>query len=224
MTPTAMETNNNIDRLLEMLDHPERYSEQEIMGAINHDEETREFYRQLVAIRRARSRRHSAEYPVDVDGAWQQFEQRYMPQPKRERPWLKMVATLAGILLVSGIAWAAVYAVRHYVTDKPKATTETVTPAAPTEAPVTTVEVAKSDSISTAAMEPVIFDEVTLGQMLDEIAAYYGKEVAFKNDEARHLRFHFVWNKADGLDKVLEDLQHFESVDVEQKDDLLIVQ
>ena len=219
-----METNKNIDRLLEMLDHPERYSEQEILDIINQDDETRETYRQLVRAKRVSRHHYSAVHPADVDQAWQQFEQRYMPQPKRERPWLKMVATLAGILLVSGIAWAAVYAVRHYVTDKPKAATETVTPAAPTEAPVTTVEVAKSDSISTAAMEPVIFDEVTLGQMLDEIAAYYGKEVAFKNDEARHLRFHFVWNKADGLDKVLEDLQHFESVDVEQKDDLLIVQ
>ena len=220
----TMETNKNIDRLLEMLDHPERYSEQEILDIINQDDETRETYRQLVRAKRVSRHHHSAVHPADVDQAWQQFEHRYMPQPKRERPWLKMVATLAGILLVSGIAWAAVYAVRHYVTDKPKAATETVTPAAPDEAPVTTVEAATSDSISTVAMEPVIFDEVTLGQMLDEIAAYYGKEVAFKNDEARQLRFHFVWNKADGLDKVLEDLQHFESVDVEQKDDLLIVQ
>ena len=220
----TMETNKNIDRLLEMLDHPERYSEQEILDIINQDDETRETYRQLVRAKRVSRHHHSAVHPADVEQAWQQFEQRYMQQPKRERPWLKMVATLAGILLVSGIAWAAVHAVRHYVTDKPKAATETVTPAAPTEAPVTTVEPATCDSISTAAMEPVIFDEVTLGQILDEIAAYYGKEVAFRSDEARQLRFHFVWNKADGLDKVLEDLQHFERVDVEQKENLLIVQ
>ena len=47
MTPTTMETNNNIDRLLAMLDHPERYSEQEIMDTVNRDDETREFYRSL---------------------------------------------------------------------------------------------------------------------------------------------------------------------------------
>ena len=35
MTSTAMETNNNIDRLLAMLEHPERYSEQEIMDTVN---------------------------------------------------------------------------------------------------------------------------------------------------------------------------------------------
>ena len=220
----TMETNKNIDRLLEMLDHPERYSEQEILDIINQDDETRETYRQLVRAKRVSRHHHSAVHPADVDQAWQQFEQRYMSQPKRERPWLKMVATIAGILLVSGIAWAAVYAVRHFVTDKPKATTEAVTPAAPTETTVITTEPASGDSIPAETMEPVVFDEVTLGQMLDEIAAYYGKEVAFKSDEARQLRFHFVWNKADGLDKVLEDLHHFERVDVEQKGNLLVVQ
>ena len=45
MTPTAMETNKNIDRLLAMLDHPEHYREQEIMDTVNRDDETREFYR-----------------------------------------------------------------------------------------------------------------------------------------------------------------------------------
>ena len=55
MTPTVMETSNNIDRLLAMLDHPERYSEQEIMDTVNHDDETREFYRSLTQAARAAS-------------------------------------------------------------------------------------------------------------------------------------------------------------------------
>ena len=40
-----METNPNIIRLLEMLESPEAYSEQEIRDIINKDEETREAYR-----------------------------------------------------------------------------------------------------------------------------------------------------------------------------------
>ena len=54
-----METNNNIDRLLAMLDHPERYSEQEIMDTVNHDDETREFYRSLTQAARARRNKRS---------------------------------------------------------------------------------------------------------------------------------------------------------------------
>jgi len=218
-----METNKNIDRLLMMLDHPERYSEQEILEIINQDDETRETYRQLVRAKRASRYNHSAVHPADVDQAWQQFEQRYMSQPKRQRPWLKVVATIAGILLLTGIAWATVHAVRQGLTQN-KATTQAVAPSVPAEGAVIATDPAVGDSTAIETMEPVIFDKVTLGQMLDEIAAYYGKEVVFKNDEARQLRFHFVWNKADGLDKVLDALQHFESVDVEQNDNLLIVQ
>ena len=48
--------------------------------------------------------------------------------------------------------------------------------------------------------------------------------VEFQNDDAHNLRFHFVWNKGDGLEKVLEDMSHFESVTIEQTDNRLIVQ
>ena len=58
-----METNNNIDRLLAMLDHPERYSEQEIMDTVNHDDETREFYRSLTQAARARRSQRSNSLP-----------------------------------------------------------------------------------------------------------------------------------------------------------------
>ena len=218
-----MKTNNNIDRLLEMLDHPERYSEQEIMGAINHDEETREFYRQLVAIRRARSRRHSAE-PVDVDAAWRHFEQQHLAQPKQERPWLKLVAILAGILLISGIAWATVYAVRQISNPKSEGTTEAVAVSPQSESDAAGLRLGVADTMSREDAEPTVYDNVTLDQIIGEIAAYYGMEVQFHNSEAQSLRFHFVWNKEDGLAKVLDDLNHFERVSIVQTGNKLIVQ
>ena len=70
MTSTAMETNNNIDRLLDMLDYPERYSEQEILDAVNRDDETREFYRRLTQVARARRNQRTLSQPADVDKAW----------------------------------------------------------------------------------------------------------------------------------------------------------
>ena len=80
-----METTNNIDRLLEMLDKPERYSEQEIQDAVNHDDETREFYRQLTQVARARRSQRSHSLPIDVDVAWKRFEQTHLVPQRRER-------------------------------------------------------------------------------------------------------------------------------------------
>ena len=224
MTPTAMETNNNIDRLLAMLDHPERYSEQEIMDTVNHDDETREFYRSLTQAARARRSQRSHSLPVDMDKAWEQFEQTHLTAQKHGRLWQRVAATVLGVLMMSGIAWATVYTVRHFTaTDTSKQKTEKVANTSQTEAEAgTNLGVADSSAVENEA--PVVFDNTPLEQMLDEIAAYYGMTVEFQNDDARNLRFHFVWNKGDGLEKVLEDMSHFESVTIEQTDNRLIVQ
>ena len=224
MTPTAMETNNNIDRLLAMLEHPERYSEQEIMDTVNHDDETREFYRSLTQAARARRSQRSLSQPVDEDKAWEQFEQTHLATQKHGRLWQRVAATVLGVLMMSGIAWATVYTVRHFTsTDTSKQKTEKVANTSQTEAEAgTNLGVADSSAVEDEA--PVVFDNTPLEQMLDEIAAYYGMTVEFQNEEARNLRFHFVWNKGDGLEKVLEDMSHFESVTIEQTDNRLIVQ
>ena len=221
MTPTAMETNNNIDRLL---DHPERYSEQEIMDTVNHDDETREFYRSLTQAARARRSQRSLFQPTDMDKAWKQFEQTHLATQKHGHLWQRVAATVLGVLMMSGIAWATVYTVRHFTaTDTSKQKTEKVANTSQTEAEAgTNLGVADSSAVENEA--PVVFDNTPLEQMLDEIAAYYGMTVEFQNDDARNLRFHFVWNKGDGLEKVLEDMSHFESVTIEQTDNRLIVQ
>ena len=225
MTPTAMETNNNIDRLLAMLDHPERYSEQEIMDTVNHDDETRKFYRSLTQAARARRSQGCHSQPVDVDKAWEQFEQTHLATQKHGQLWQRVAATVLGVLMMSGIAWATIYTVRHFIsTDQPKQTTEKVATHSQTEEDAVGPRLGVADTSATESEAPVVFDNTPLGQMLDEIAAYYGMTVEFQNDDTRNLRFHFVWNKGDGLEKVLEDMSHFESVTIEQTDNRLIVQ
>ena len=214
-----METNKNIDRLLEMLDHPERYSEQEIMDIVNHDEQTSEFYRQLVRAKRASNRKLSVDRQMDVDEAWQRFERRHFSHSRQEHSWRKIVAAIAGILLLSGIAWAAVHMVNRMSTDKVPETTVTTTQDASHVGSRPDV-----DDMTDHPDDRVVYDNVTLEQIMDEIAAHYGLDVEFLNAEARNLRFHFVWDKADGVDKVLDDLNHFERVNIEQQDNLLIVQ
>ncbi|MBQ6167065.1 MAG: DUF4974 domain-containing protein [Muribaculaceae bacterium] len=214
-----METNKNIDRLLEMLDHPERYSEQEIMDIVNHDEQTSEFYRQLVRAKRASNNKRSADRQMDVDEAWQQFERQHFGHSRQERSWRKIVAAIAGILLLSGIAWAAVHIVNRTSNDKAPETTVTTTQDASNAESRPGV-----DDITDRPDDKVVYDNVPLEQIMNEIAAHYGMDVEFLNAEARNLRFHFVWDKTDGVDKVLDDLNHFERVDIEQQDNLLIVQ
>lgn len=218
-------TNENIRQLLEMLDHPKAYTEQEIHDIINRDEDTRETYRLMVEAKRS-SRNRRNEAPVNVDDAWQRFNQRLQPK-QQGHGWMKMVASFIGVLLVSGIAFAAIHIVRHYVGQDmptPPQETQMVEPHQQI-IPDDTVKVETTDTIAPkATMEPIVFDNVPLEEMLPEIAAHYDATVTFANDKARQLRFRFVWNPQQDIDQVVNDLNQFESLTVTLKNNQITVE
>ena len=209
-------TNENIRQLLEMLDNPDAYTEQQIHNIINHDEDTRETYRLMVEAKRS-SRHRQNKKPVDVDAAWQRFNQKSQPKQSSSN-WMKIAASFIGVLLVSGIAFAAIHIVRQYQKQETPQTeiTENVT------TPVTTLP-ADTLTKDTVTVQPVIYDNIPLEKMLPEIAAHYDVKVVFANDEARGLRFHFVWNPQQGIDQVISDLNQFERLNATLKDNQITV-
>ena len=192
-------TSENIRQLLEMLDNPEAYTEQEIQDIINRDEDTRETYRMVVETKRS-SRQRQAEKPIDVDAAWQKFNQKIQPQ-QHSFDWMKIAASFIGVLFVSGIAFAAIQIVRYTQQNTPK-TEEVVN--TPKPADYTPTDTLTTDTI--AAPQPIIYDNIPLEKMLPEIAAHYDAKVTFINDEARLLRFYFMWHPQKGIEKVVSDL------------------
>ena len=256
-------TNENIRQLLEMLDHPEKDTEQEIHDIINRDEDTRETYRLMVEAKRS-SRNRQDETPVDVDAAWQRFaKKQYFQSSARPAKTLaktrifnfqssifrlaqrdacqsknfqssifnlqfkKVAASFIGVLLVSGIAFAAIHIVRHYVGGDMKTPPQETQMVEPHQQiiPDDTVKVETTDTIAPkSTMEPVVFDNVPLEEMLPDIAAHYDATVSFANDKARQLRFRFVWNPKQDIGQVVSDLNQFESLTVTLKDNQITVE
>ena len=217
MTTAMRTTEENIRQLLEMLDAPNAYTEQEIQDIINRDDETRDTYRLLVEAKRSRRHRQTDD-SVDVDAAWQRFIQRL--QPKQQGfGRMKAAASFIGVLLVSGIAFAAIHIVQQAQKQEvpQRETMESVTPSV-TAVPADTL------SKDTVTIQPVIYDNIPLEKMLPAIAAHYDAEVTFLSSEARELRFRFVWNPQEGLDQVVSDLNRFERLSVKLNDNQLIVE
>ena len=100
-----MKEEKTIQQLLEMLDHPEAYTEQEIRDIINQDEETRETYRLMVEAKRS-SRHTHANNLTNVDAAWKRFNQRRKMQKQRSS-WMKIAASFIIVLLITGVSFAA---------------------------------------------------------------------------------------------------------------------
>jgi hypothetical protein len=210
-------TSENIRQLLEMLDNPEAYTEQEIQDIINRDEDTRETYRMMVEAKRS-SRQRQAEKTIDVDAAWQKFNEIHQSK-SHGFGWIKIAASFVGVLLVSGIAFAAIQIVRYAQQHTPK-TEEVIN--TPKPANVTPTDTLTTDTIATP--QPIIYDNIPLEKMLPEIAAHYDAKVTFVNDEARQLRFRFVWNPQKGIDQVVSDLNQFERLNVTLKDNQITVE
>ncbi len=131
----------------------------------------------------------------------------------------KIAASFIGVLLASGIAFAAIQVVRNISTPKPQQpTTEQTTDIDPvTSLPADTV---KADTIP---VEPYIFNNVPLDSMLTAIATAHGVGVEFENEAVRQLRFHFVWKREDSLSRVVEKLNTFEAVNIGMEDKTLVV-
>ena len=149
-----------------MLDTPEAYTEQEIQDIINRDEDTRETYRMMVEAKRS-IRQRQANKPIDMDAAWEKFNQKKQPQ-QHGFGWIKIAASFIGILLVSGIAFAAIQIVRYAQQNTPK-TEEVIN--TPKPANVTPNDTLTTDTI--AVPQPIIYDNIPLEKMLPEIAAHY---------------------------------------------------
>lgn len=211
-----MEQNkSNIERLLEMMDNPAAYSEQEILDIINADDPTREAYRLMTLAKDASCDHRADEMEVDVDQAWKEFEQRHFPAPRRRLiPWYKIAAAVLGVLFISGIAVAAVRGMMQRGQVQEAQIGETALPS------IDTAAVAMETPV---VAEPVNFDNVPLGEILDKMADYYNVEVVFKSNDVRQLRFHYEWNPEAGLASAIDGLNHFKRVNIEQTGNQLIV-
>ena len=211
-----MEQNDKIRLLLDMHEHPENYTDEQLARLLE-DEQLAALWQQLATAKRAMT-----DIPEpDVDAEWQRFEQVHFA-PAKNRRWLKVAAMIAGVLMLSAFTYAAIHAVRHSANDKAKEPTETVAPAPQPESTVGP-RLGVADT-ATVVTEPIVFDNQPLDQMLEQIAPHYGMRVEFRNEDARALRFYFVWQADEDLDAVLERLNLFESVNISKEGNTIVVE
>ena len=225
-----MTEEKRIEWLLELQDHTEQLTDEQLQQILE-DDEMHQLVQQLGFAKRAFKHDVIKNDTPDVDAEWEKFaashaesldaldEGGQKPRFALHLATHKIAASFIGVLLASGIAFAAIQIVRNISTPKPQLpTTEQATNIEPiTSLPADTV---KTETIPT---EPYIFNNVPLDSVLTAIATAHGVGVKFENDAARQLRFHFVWKREDSLTRVVEKLNTFEAVNIGIEDKTLVV-
>lgn len=178
---------------LDMQEHPEKYSEEQIETMMD-----------------------DLDRLPDVDVAWQEFQQTGQSSPRR---WLKAAASIIGVLMLSGIAYAAVHIIsRNAGVDEETPTHEVQNINSPLNDDAI-VETFTTDSIP----QTRIFENTPLDEMVSEIAHYYNKVADIQSKEAHELRLYYKWEPKDALESVVDDLNHFDRVSLAIEGDKLIV-
>ncbi|MBQ9820533.1 MAG: DUF4974 domain-containing protein [Muribaculaceae bacterium] len=207
-----MEQNDKIHLLLDMHEHPENYTDEQLAAML--DDEMQEHM--------AAAKRALTDIPEpDVDAEWQRFEQEHFATT-RDRRWLKVAAIFLGVIMLSAFTYAAIHAVRAHQPEVQQPMTEQVEQ---TDAPVETSSPTEAEKIDSASKEqPVIFDNVALETIIGDIAARHQLQVEFRNEDVRALRFYFVWQPDEDLGAVLERLNLFESVNISKEGNTIVVE
>ena len=223
-----MKTNNDNKQLYrDMQEAPDKYSDQEIEAMMD-----------------------DLDQVPDVDEAWQQFESEEffaeqsgkaerrvkseefataLPTMRFHSLLRKMAASFVGLLLVSGVAFAAIHIVRQY--QKPEVPLAADTMAEANSSLFTLNSSLPADTIVKPGS--VVFDNVTLDSIVKVIAAFHHLDMDLQNErqrvgasagmQASQLRFYFVWNQEESLQEVIEKLNMFEQVNLAVEDGKLMV-
>ena len=231
-----MEQQDKIRLLLSMQEHPEQYTDEQLHQMIADDSELAEQLKQLTLTKQAFVKQETDEEAIPVEEEWQKFYSEHADEiealgednthsatVKRLKSIVpyKVAASIIGILFTAGFAFATIHILSLIPNPSPKDDGSKYTQVADTARKDTTPLSTQRGDGGEAA---IVFDNVALEKMLSQIAAYYNKEVEFQNDNARQLRFYFVWKQDEGLDVTLHRLNLFESVSVELKSDKIVVE
>lgn len=230
------------DLLLDLLEHPEKYSEtqkDELLG----NEEVNELYQQLIETRQSLDFGKSKEEMKmpSIDAEWEKLKEEMQQKEEMSQNaetqqtakllplWspMRKVAAVAAVLVVSGITFAAIHLVTRSHQPSDNDNTELVASrkdsiqqvAAPQKSNIEE----KTDSASLAQL-PLVYENAELQNILTPIAGHFHLQVTYQNESARHIRLFLQLEKNMSLDDIIELMNHFEKVNIRHEGQTLIVE
>ena len=177
-----------------MLLHPEQYTDEQLDQMLHEND---------IAV-------------PDTEEEWQRFQSVHRDTTRR---WLRVAATFIGALMLSGIAFAAIYILTPQTHPQPlpvEGGEKIVYAPLPQQG-------GDGGGSSGRGAEPLIFNNTPLDEITKELATYYNKEADIRNTEAHNVRLYYKWERKDSLERVVSDLNHFDRVNLAIEDNKLIV-
>ena len=165
------------------------------IGMPDIDMEWAKFEKEVIEASEEKSKRYSVKYKVDrvkwrVDS----------------RIW-SHAAMITGIIMsVSLITLASIY-----LYSTPQEKTEPQETGSEMAVTVPVQEIIKTDTL-TINREVFKFDNIEMKTIAKKIGDYYGKQIVFENEDAKHVRLYIQIEKTKSIEEVVEFMNNFKKV------------
>lgn len=201
---------DKLEILLDMTEHPDRYTEEQMQELLA-DEDMRKHYQMMVWLRESQ----------DPSQPPREGEEKTSPSMGRaeKAPFLtdwrgrgrfrQIAAAFAGAILMAGLLYAVVRPFFN-ISNEENPTASVTTPFPPREG--------QGDGSA------LRFDNAPLDSILTVVARHYGKVVLFRNEEVRTMRLIMTWEPTDSLSSLIDRLNLFEGLQLTLQADTLIVE
>lgn len=193
---------DKIERIIDMTEHPERYTEDELRQLLIDDDEGNRIYKTMSELNVA----------FNMDSGM-----RLSQKTKKYHFINKAAAAIIAICLISGITYAAVALIQRPSTP---AKVEATAPSNPSS-PAAQVPDVRASSTQTPIVKT--YEDTPLSTIVADIARVFSKQQAYRSDKAQSLRLYFRLDTRRGLEKNIEELNTFENINIEIKGDTLVV-
>ena len=216
------------DTLLNLIESPESFSSDEICSLLS-DMETEKLYKLLCQTASAMNSNDAVSYE-DIDREWERLITR-KPEPHYNmrtvmhcfRPSSR-AASVSTIILTSLGALALGIAVTLSVVEiKPKKIYSDEQTAMNVQALEEVERKPQPEKIQSGEATPVIFENVSLMEILKFVSEQYGVTVEFRNPETADIHLFYKLDSCLPLEEIIEQLNTFERIDIYFEDNSLIV-
>lgn len=217
------------DRLFEAIENPDRFSDDEIQKMLE-DLGEQELYKQICKTADALT---TTEDP-DVDYEWKQFVShqkkavakgflhslRIFFNRNAAAVLLCTVASLAVVAATLGVT----YSLSHPATVAEVTADIASAPAKSVQETTTVKDSVRVDESTPEVPRTVIFKDKSFGELISEIADFYGVSVVYKNEKSKELRMYFQWDQTLPLSEIVEQLNNFEQIKINVSDKTITIE
>lgn len=201
---------DNLDKLLEAIEHPENFSTEELQQLLS-DPDTHRLYQMLCATR-AQSFIFEPETLTEeiIDAQWQRLKRKRNPLLLH---WLadRKVAAVISLVIISCSIVAVGVSMSLRQSEKTTSAPD-VAGLLPDDATVNPAETAETVSLPQDTV--IIFEDRTLDDVLKELAPYYGVAVELKYSKSKETRLFLKWESTTSLDDLIEHLNSFDRINL----------